>query len=921
MPEVQILEMGAETEGKRERGHPIMGSPFQRTVPPDYPATEATGPTNNGKPHDSPSASEAWHKRADELAKWTEKRLVNRRDISGDYYIGDDGKVNPVTSHDELTRARILRHYRARCTADVLGLHTTARIALEKDLVVSQSLWLAIDIDNHDGRVAPAVLLEAGLAWHGALVALGFHPLLTDSDGKGGLHLRVIFEEPIVTAHVRQLGRWLTRDWEERGLENAPELFPKQPEITASGNGSCGNWLRLPGRHAKRDHWSKVWDDGEWLEGDDAIDFILDLGGDSARLIPNDALSFEPEGERKTSSRAGEAKSVDDIGNAREALGYLESSFCDDYGQWLNVGMALYDLGDDGLKLWEEWSSKSSKYEATGPNSCAAKWETFKAAGTYGVTLGTLLWYATKAGHVGPWRKEPSAAPTFDADPRPITVALHPVPELEAWMIPPAFKAWIEDIAERASLPLAYPAAALFVALSGLIGRRLAIRPKQYDDWLVVPNLWGAIVGPPGFLKTPAVEAVMRPLKRLVVDAMKEHATKVQEHNERMLVATVRRDAAKTSLKAAAKKPDATEADLQALAKTALADSTEEAPTEKRYLVNDFTVEKLGELLVENPNGLTVFRDELTGLLNTLNREGHQSDRGFLLESWNGTGSYTFDRIGRGTQHIPAACLSLFGTIQPGPLARYMQGTIKGDEADGFIPRFQVLVYPDPPQGYDYVDRWPNTVAKNDAYQVFKAIDELNPMEKGCEFDDDNRFPVINFTPEAQAFFNEWYTDLQRRLRSGELTDIMAAHLAKHGSLMPSLALIFYLSENCHAFQLDGVPLEAAETAAAWCDYLEAHARRVYLLCADGDVSIAASLAERIKESLPDPFTLRQVAQKGWSGLGTVEDVERAVGILEDRGLVKTVEVKSADPAGRGRPSVKVYIHPKLRSGGEEASS
>ena len=36
------------------------------------------------------------------------------------------------------------------------------------------------------------------------------------------------------------------------------------------------------------------------------------------------------------------------------------------------------------------------------------------------------------------------------------------------------------------------------------------------------------------------------------------------------------------------------------------------APAEKRYLVNDTTVEKLGELLNHNPNGLLLFRDELS---------------------------------------------------------------------------------------------------------------------------------------------------------------------------------------------------------------------------------------------------------------------------------------------------------------------
>jgi hypothetical protein len=39
-------------------------------------------------------------------------------------------------------------------------------------------------------------------------------------------------------------------------------------------------------------------------------------------------------------------------------------------------------------------------------------------------------------------------------------------------------------------------------------------------------------------------------------------------------------------------------------------------------------------------------------------------------EAWNGAGAYTYDRIGRGTLHIRAACLSVLGGIQPGPLER-----------------------------------------------------------------------------------------------------------------------------------------------------------------------------------------------------------------------------------------------------------
>ena len=64
--------------------------------------------------------------------------------------------------------------------------------------------------------------------------------------------------------------------------------------------------------------------------------------------------------------------------------------------------MALYELGDEGLELWETWSKQNTaKYEDSGPNSCAAKWATFKAAGNQGVSLGTLFHHAKTNGWPG----------------------------------------------------------------------------------------------------------------------------------------------------------------------------------------------------------------------------------------------------------------------------------------------------------------------------------------------------------------------------------------------------------------------------------------------------------------------------------------------------------------------------------------
>jgi putative DNA primase/helicase len=232
-------------------------------------------------------------------------------------------------------------------------------------------------------------------------------------------------------------------------------------------------------------------------------------------------------------------------------------------------------------------------------------------------------------------------------------------------------------------------------------------------------------------------------------------------------------------------------------------------------------------------------------------------------------------------------------------------------------------MYPDPPAEFVNVDRYPEAEAKNSAYTVFQDLERLDPASLGCEVDEDTGIPFLRFASNAQDFFDEWRAKLENRLRSATLSSVLAIHLAKYRSLMPSLALMFHLITSCPRprpdkpdepgqwARLDPVSREAAMMAAAWCELLEAHACRIYQAATDGDIDAAVTLDERLKKSLPNPFSCWQVAQKGWSGLATVEDVRRAVGILASRNRVRVVEVPPTDRGGR--PGEQVWIHPALR--------
>lgn len=473
-------------------------------------------------------------------------------------------------------------------------------------------------------------------------------------------------------------------------------------------------------------------------------------------------------------------------------------------------------------------------------------------------------------------------------------------------LLPESLRPWLSDIADRMQCPPEFPAVGALIALSSLVGRQIAIRPKRHDDWTVVPNLWGAIIARPGALKSPALEEAMKPLHRLKYAAMDAHKRDMTDHASDAMIHAARLEAAQSALKAAAKGKKANMTlDDCADEITKLTESAPQAPVMRRYMTNDSSHEKLGELLSENPMGILVFRDELVSWLRGLDREGREEGRGFFLQGWNGTGGYTFDRIIRGTVHIEATTISILGGIQPGPLADYVgQATSNGAGNDGLLQRFQLLVWPDDPNTWRNVDRWPDTVAKANAYEVFERLDNIDASALGADISDD--IPFLRFASEAQDLFNEWRAELERvKLRSGE-SEALEAHLSKYRSLAPSLALLFHLVDGIAG----PVSVQATAMALDWCEYAESHARRVYGVSSVKGLGAAHALAEKIRMGkVPATFKPSDLYLKGWSKLDR-EGIEQAIEVLEDCGWLASTTTQPGRKGGR--PSTTVTLNPGL---------
>lgn len=355
----------------------------------------------------------AWKQRARALASWTMAHVVNRSDVWGGYLpvkyrmvrtrvdgtkstiksvtkprIEDRGKVT-------LDEAELVKHFHGVDHGDIRGLHTTSP--------ENKCRWFLVEVDLHDGDQSadPQVNFNAMVHWHDKLVSLGFNPLLSESNGKGGYHLRQTFAKPIPSQVAYAFSRWLTEDFKEVGLARAPECFPKQPALQPDDK---GNWCRLYGRHHTGDHWTRVWDSSpsEWLDGNKTIDHILANTGDTADLIPGEARSFaEAEPPRPPTLRpertysGGSQESARDV--ALRCLDALSPSRADDYETWLKVGMALHSVDSSVAMLdeWDRWSRQSPKYAE---GDCADKWRGFRNGKGRSVSLGSLVQWAKENG-------------------------------------------------------------------------------------------------------------------------------------------------------------------------------------------------------------------------------------------------------------------------------------------------------------------------------------------------------------------------------------------------------------------------------------------------------------------------------------------------------------------------------------------
>jgi hypothetical protein len=315
-------------------------------------------------------------------------------------------------------------------------------------------------------------------------------------------------------------------------------------------------------------------------------------------------------------------------------------------------------------------------------------------------------------------------------------------------------------------------------------------------------------------------------------------------------------------------------------------------PVLRRVVCGDTTIEKLIEILEDNPRGILVARDELAGWLGSFTRYKQKGSTD--LPNWlelHRAGTVAIDRKTgeRRLVYVTGAAASVTGGIQPGVLTRAL--TQEFLDA-GLAARILLAMPTRRPKRWSEVEVAPETERD---YQ--DLLDALLTLTHERDAQGEHAPHVLRLSPEAKqvwvAFFNDWARE--QAAAEGEV----AAALSKLEGYAARLALLHHVVTCIATGADDRAPVGPAsvEAGVTLCRWFAAEARRIYsTLTESEEARDARHLIEHIR-AREGRITARELQRANSRKYPTADAAEAALDALVQAGLAQWVD---GDPSPRG---------------------
>lgn len=448
--------------------------------------------------------------------------------------------------------------------------------------------------------------------------------------------------------------------------------------------------------------------------------------------------------------------------------------------------------------------------------------------------------------------------------------------------------AWIRAAAEVKGAPVDFVALALITTASAIVGNTRWTVP--WDGWKEPPIIWGMLVGDPSSGKSPALDAVLDPLREIENAMNADYFLERAKWNEEDEIAKLWSAQWKADVKVALGN------DERPPGKPKEA-SAGDPPVRSRIRITDATTEKAADLLRDNWRGLLLSRDELSGWLGGMDRYNGGGDRPFWLEAFGGR-SYSVDR-----KSIPEPILvehlsiAVLGGTQPDKLDRLL---VQNDD-DGLLARYLVIYPAQPPL------LRPTALLDNKTLQM--AYERLRALEPVTDEHGNKTPQFLYLDAAAQDVLQEF----RQQCRDWEIeaSGLMKSHIGKLPGLAVRVATVFALLD----YARDGLsPVTTISTVhlGRACHYvgehLRMHAHRSYGVASMPlEVRAASRIAEIIVAESLTEINTRVIQRRGLSGLQAAKEIIPAIAVLESANWIKL-----SQHTGPGRPPKSYAVNPRV---------
>ncbi len=484
----------------------------------------------------------------------------------------------------------------------------------------------------------------------------------------------------------------------------------------------------------------------------------------------------------------------------------------------------------------------------------------------------------------------------------------HVLPVLLDIQSPPSmpeeiFTGWFGDMVSATSrateTPIELPALLGLSVIASVCQRKFVVELEQnYQEPL---NIWTVVALESGNRKTAVLQAMSKPLMEWEREAT-EHISaeivkkKAERKNQEAQISSLRSEYARDK-----------GADKDSLGKEIvhLETTLPEIPSIPRLWAQDITPEKLGQLMADNEDKISVMSDE-GGIFDILagRYSGGVPNLDVFLQSHSGS-SVRVDRGSRKTVHMESPALTM--GLSPQPEVLKSLTSKDGFRGRGLLARF-LYALPESRLGYRLLscDPVPNNVLREYHSGIRSLIDTKPATNSSGEISP----YILKLTPDAYELWKEFQREVEKDMRDGGMFEHLKDWAGKLPGAVGRLAGLLHCVEHANeqpwSFAIDDETLDRTLNLAA---LLSRHALAAFdLMGADKDLNSARKVWQWIERNRNESFSARDCFEALKGTFKRMLNINPAFDVLIERHYI----FELPHPQKAGRPSKQFNVNPMI---------